>query len=148
VHGWHSGSVSESASANVRSGCLYVTHAAIALNEDSGRLEDRFGKWYEAKAFEYEPVTGRWRPANELAFYMREVGRVCAEASRGENINVRSFDSFIRKRVGIERALTGAGVPADLVPGLPCAMAGMQEVSFTMSEQNTPPRAEDVTVRG
>lgn len=60
--------------------------------------------------------SGNWRPTNETAFYMREVARVCDEASAREKIEVRFLKSFIRERVGIKRAITGGGVPADLVP--------------------------------
>jgi chromosome partitioning protein len=60
--------------------------------------------------------SGAWRPTNESAFYMREVSRVCVEASKREKIDVRFLDSFIRERVGIKRAITGGGVPVDLVP--------------------------------
>jgi chromosome partitioning protein len=70
----------------------------------------------KTKTFGRDQATGRWRPTNESAFYMREVSRVSAEASKRENIDVRFFDSFIRERVGIKRAITGGGVPADLVP--------------------------------
>jgi len=70
----------------------------------------------KTKTFGRDASTGKWRPTNESAFYMREVGRVCSEASKHENIDVRFFDSFIRERVGIKRAITGGGVPADLVP--------------------------------
>ena len=69
----------------------------------------------KTKTFGREP-SGKWRPTNESAFYMREVARVCAEASKRENIDVRFFDSFIRERVCIKRAITGGGVPGDLVP--------------------------------
>lgn len=70
----------------------------------------------KTKTFGRDQTTGRWRPTNESAFYIREVGRVCSEASKRENIEARFFDSFIRERVGIKRAITGGGVPADLVP--------------------------------
>jgi chromosome partitioning protein len=70
----------------------------------------------KTKTFGRDPATRGWRPTNESAFYMREVRRVCEEASKSQKINVRFFDSFVRERVGIKRAITGGGVPSDLVP--------------------------------
>ena len=46
---------------------------------------------------------------------MREVDRVCNEASRSSGVNARFLDSWVRERVGIKRAITGGGVPAALV---------------------------------
>lgn len=69
----------------------------------------------KTKTFGRDP-SGGWRPTTESAFYMREVGRVCEEASKREKIEVRFLESFVRERVGIKRAITGGGVPADLVP--------------------------------
>lgn len=55
-------------------------------------------------------------PTKEVQFYMREVERVCSDAAKGQQIDARFFKSFVRERVGIKRAITGGGVPADLVP--------------------------------
>lgn len=54
-------------------------------------------------------------PTNEVKFYMREVQRVCDEAVQKQAIDVRFFNSYIRERVGIKRAITGGGVPAEVV---------------------------------
>ena len=55
------------------------------------------------------------QPTRESAFYMREVDRVCNEASRSSGVNARFLKSWVRERVGIKRAITGGGVPAELV---------------------------------
>lgn len=55
------------------------------------------------------------RPTKEVQFYMREVGRVCSEAAAKQRIEATFFKSFVRERVGIKRAITGGGVPADMV---------------------------------
>ena len=55
-------------------------------------------------------------PTKETAFYMREIGQICARASAAQGIKATFFDdAWIRERVGIKRAITGGGVPADLV---------------------------------
>jgi chromosome partitioning protein len=54
-------------------------------------------------------------PTREVRFYMREVERVCSEAAQRQKIDARFFKSFVRERVGIKRAITGGGVPAELV---------------------------------
>jgi hypothetical protein len=46
---------------------------------------------------------------------MREVGRVCEAAAKKQNIEAQFLDSWIPERVGVKRAITGGGVPADLV---------------------------------
>jgi chromosome partitioning protein len=54
------------------------------------------------------------QPTKEALFYMREIERVCKAAT-----NVKSTflnDAWVRDRVGIKRAITGGGVPVDLVP--------------------------------
>lgn len=56
------------------------------------------------------------RPTNEVQFYMREVKRICMEGAAEQKIDVRFFDSYIRERVAIKRAITGGGVPAEVVP--------------------------------
>jgi len=55
------------------------------------------------------------KPTKEVRFYMRGVERVCQEAAKEQKINARFFNSYIRERVGIKRAITGGGVPADLI---------------------------------
>ena len=54
-------------------------------------------------------------PTKESEFYMREVGRVCHAATESQNVEARFFDSWIPERVGVKRAITGGGVPAELV---------------------------------
>lgn len=54
-------------------------------------------------------------PTKEVQFYKREVQRVCDEAARTQAINARFFRSYIRERVGIKRAITGGGVPPEVV---------------------------------
>jgi chromosome partitioning protein len=55
------------------------------------------------------------QPTKEVAFYMREVGRVCKEEAEKQKISAKFFNSYVRERVGIKRAITGGGVPVDLV---------------------------------
>ena len=55
------------------------------------------------------------QPTKEAQFYMREVGRVCSDASRNQGINAKFFETWIPDRAGIKRAITGGGVPAELV---------------------------------
>ncbi|MCX7045481.1 MAG: ParA family protein [Candidatus Sumerlaeota bacterium] len=59
--------------------------------------------------------TWRNQPTKEVNFYAREVERVCNEASKNQNIEARYFKSYIRERVGIKRAITGGGVPIEVV---------------------------------
>ena len=54
-------------------------------------------------------------PTNETAFYMREVERVCSQAAEKQQIQAKFFKSWIPERVGVKRAITSGGVPADLV---------------------------------
>jgi chromosome partitioning protein len=54
-------------------------------------------------------------PTKEVQFYMREVQRVCDEAAKKQKIDATFFKSYIRERVGIKRAITGGGVPAEVV---------------------------------
>lgn len=54
-------------------------------------------------------------PTKEVQFYMREVQRVCDDAAKKQKIDVMFFDSYIRERVGIKRAITGGGVPSEVV---------------------------------
>lgn len=54
-------------------------------------------------------------PTKEVQFYMREVQRVCDEAAQKQAIDATFFTSYIRERVGIKRAITGGGVPAEVV---------------------------------
>lgn len=54
-------------------------------------------------------------PTKEVRFYMREVERVCSEAARKQKIDAKFFESFVRERVGIKRAIMGGGVPTEVV---------------------------------
>ena len=54
-------------------------------------------------------------PTKETSFYMREVSRVCDNASKAENIRAEFLDSWIPERVGVKRAITSGGVPGELV---------------------------------
>jgi chromosome partitioning protein len=54
-------------------------------------------------------------PTKEVQFYAREVERVCKDAAEKQKIDARYFKSYVRERVGIKRAITGGGVPADMV---------------------------------
>lgn len=54
-------------------------------------------------------------PTKEVQFYMREVQRVCDEAAKSQAIDARFFKSYIRERVGIKRAITGGGVPTEMI---------------------------------
>ncbi len=54
-------------------------------------------------------------PTKEVQFYMREVQRVCEEATRTQAIDAKFFNAYIRERVGIKRAITGGGVPGEIV---------------------------------
>lgn len=54
-------------------------------------------------------------PTKEVKFYMREVERVCKEVAQTQRIEATFFKSYIRERAGIKRAITGGGVPPELV---------------------------------
>jgi chromosome partitioning protein len=54
-------------------------------------------------------------PTKETSFYMREVERVCQNASQRQSIQAKFFNSWIPERVGVKRAITSGGVPWDLV---------------------------------
>lgn len=55
-------------------------------------------------------------PTKEVQFYMSQLDRVCKEASQSQNIDARFLSgAYVRDRVGIKRAITGGGVPHDLV---------------------------------
>lgn len=54
-------------------------------------------------------------PTKESRFYIREVSRVCTQASEAEKIRAKFFESWIPDRVGVKRAITSGGVPAELV---------------------------------
>ena len=53
-------------------------------------------------------------PTNESSFYMREVNKVCEDASKKQNIKTKFFKTWIPERVGIKRSITGGGVPYEL----------------------------------
>ncbi len=54
-------------------------------------------------------------PTNESSFYMREIERVCAQAADKQQVQAKFFKSWIPERVGVKRAITSGGVPAELV---------------------------------
>jgi chromosome partitioning protein len=55
-------------------------------------------------------------PTKETAFYMREIEQICNRARRDHGIRATFFkDAWVRERVGIKRAITGGGVPSELV---------------------------------
>lgn len=55
-------------------------------------------------------------PTKESLFYMRETERVCGDAKRTSGIRASFLaDAWVRDRVGIKRAITGGGVPSELV---------------------------------
>ena len=55
------------------------------------------------------------QPTKEAQFYVREVKRVCSDAAAAHKIDARFLDSWIPDRAGIKRAITGGGVPSDLI---------------------------------
>jgi chromosome partitioning protein len=56
------------------------------------------------------------QPTKETAFYMRRIEQICNDARKNHGIRASFFsDAWVRERVGIKRAITGGGVPADLV---------------------------------
>lgn len=54
-------------------------------------------------------------PTNESRFYMREVKNVCEQAAKSQQIQANFFDAWIPDRVAIKRAITGGGVPVEMV---------------------------------
>lgn len=54
-------------------------------------------------------------PTKESAFYMRAVRNVCEAAARTHQIDGRFLKTWIPDRVGVKRAITGGGVPAELI---------------------------------
>jgi chromosome partitioning protein len=55
-------------------------------------------------------------PTKETAFYMRQIKQICDNASKNLGIRATFFDdAWVRERVGIKRAITGGGVPPQLV---------------------------------
>jgi chromosome partitioning protein len=54
-------------------------------------------------------------PTKESQFYMREVKNVCNKAAKAQQIRATFFDAWIPDRAAIKRAITGGGVPFDLV---------------------------------
>lgn len=54
-------------------------------------------------------------PTNESRFYMREIERVCTQAAEKQQVQAKFFKSWIPERVGVKRAITSGGVPAELV---------------------------------
>jgi hypothetical protein len=47
---------------------------------------------------------------------MRRIDQICAQVSKQQSIHATFFnDAWVRQRVGIKRAITGGGVPLDLV---------------------------------
>lgn len=68
------------------------------------------------------------RPTKESEFYMREVRRVCEAAAASHGVEARFFESWVPERVGVKRAITGGGVPGDLVD--PFKALWQEAVSF------------------
>jgi chromosome partitioning protein len=54
-------------------------------------------------------------PTNESRFYMQQVERVCKEAAEAQRTGATFLQAWIPERVGIKRAITGGGVPRELV---------------------------------
>ncbi|MET4207771.1 ParA family protein [Bradyrhizobium sp. LA2.1] len=55
-------------------------------------------------------------PTKETAFYMRQIQQICDRATKDHGIRAAFFDdAWVRERVGIKRAITGGGVPTELV---------------------------------
>lgn len=55
-------------------------------------------------------------PTKETEFYMRQIKQICDNASKNQGIRAKFFDdAWVRERVGIKRAITGGGVPPQLV---------------------------------
>jgi len=55
-------------------------------------------------------------PTKETGFYMRQIEQICRRAVKEQGIRATFFDhAWVRERVGIKRAITGGGVPIDLV---------------------------------
>jgi chromosome partitioning protein len=55
-------------------------------------------------------------PTKETAFYMRQIDQICQRTSVAQGIRATFFsDAWVRERVGIKRAITGGGVPPELV---------------------------------
>ncbi len=55
-------------------------------------------------------------PTKETAFYMRQIDQICERTSKSQGIRATFFnDAWVRERVGIKRAITGGGVPPELV---------------------------------
>jgi hypothetical protein len=55
-------------------------------------------------------------PTKETAFYMRRIDQICQQTSKAQGIRATFFsDVWVRERVGIKRAITGGGVPPELV---------------------------------
>lgn len=55
-------------------------------------------------------------PTKETSFYMRQIEQICHRARTEHGIRAMFLDeAWVRERVGIKRAITGGGVPADLV---------------------------------
>ncbi len=55
------------------------------------------------------------KPTKEASFYMRQVANVCAIAADKNKVQAKFFNSWIPDRVGVKRAITGGGVPVELV---------------------------------
>lgn len=46
---------------------------------------------------------------------MRQVAAVCQTVAKEQDVQAKFFSSWIRERVAIKRAITGGGVPSELV---------------------------------
>jgi chromosome partitioning protein len=55
-------------------------------------------------------------PTKETASYMRLIEQICKKTSSERGIRATFFeDAWVRERVGIKRAITGGGVPPEMV---------------------------------
>ncbi|MGE3872346.1 MAG: ParA family protein [Parvibaculaceae bacterium] len=55
-------------------------------------------------------------PTKETAFYMRLIEQICLKAQKEHGIRAKFLnDAWVRERVGIKRAITGGGVPSELI---------------------------------
>lgn len=55
-------------------------------------------------------------PTKETTFYMREIKQICRRANEEHGVRSSFFENaWVRERVGVKRAITGGGVPVQLV---------------------------------
>lgn len=114
---------------------------AIALNEDTGALYEKFGKWYDSSlkrkktifdaldlrmrietfplpkigVFMNRARTYSGKPTKEAQFYLSQVERACEESCKTQQVQAKVFKAWIPDRPGIRRAIADHGVPTELV---------------------------------